>query len=240
MNTKLKITLGIAYLISLGILLFFVFSFLDLTRLTDYSYIKENTENLIEFKNDNTKVFIISFYIFVIIWILMLGFGSPLSLVSGFIFGKYIGTFICLTSFTIGCSFLYLLANAYFRDLVEKYLENKIGKLKNLFNKNELIYFMLFRFVGGGGIPFGIQNVLPVIFNMRIKNYIYATFLGLVPTTFIICSIGSGIENIIENNESPTIFDAILNPEIYIPLLSFILILIISYLIKNKVFKNSN
>ena len=227
MNTKLKITLGIAYLISLGILLFFVFSFLDLTRLTDYSYIKENTENLIEFKNDNTKVFIISFYIFVIIWILMLGFGSPLSLVSGFIFGKYIGTFICLTSFTIGCSFLYLLANAYFRDLVEKYLENKIGKLKNLFNKNELIYFMLFRFVGGGGIPFGIQNVLPVIFNMRIKNYIYATFLGLVPTTFIICSIGSGIENIIENNESPTIFDAILNPEIYIPLLSFILILII-------------
>ena len=99
---------------------------------------------------------------------------------------------------------------------------------------------MLFRFVGGGGIPFGIQNVLPVIFNMRIKNYIYATFLGLVPTTFIICSIGSGIENIIENNESPTIFDAILNPEIYIPLLSFILILIISYLIKNKVFKNSN
>ena len=80
MNTKLKITLGIAYLISLGILLFFVFSFLDLTRLTDYSYIKENTENLIEFKNDNTKVFIISFYIFVIIWILMLGFGSPLSL----------------------------------------------------------------------------------------------------------------------------------------------------------------
>jgi uncharacterized membrane protein YdjX (TVP38/TMEM64 family) len=240
MNTKLKITLGIAYLISLGILLFFVFSFLDLTRLTDYSYIKENTENLIEFKNDNTKVFIISFYIFVIIWILMLGFGSPLSLVSGFIFGKYIGTFICLTSFTIGCSFLYLLANAYFRDLVEKYLENKIGKLKNLFNKNELIYFMLFRFVGGGGIPFGIQNVLPVIFNMRIKNYIYATFLGLVPTTFIICSIGSGIENIIENNESPTIFDAILNPEIYIPLLSFILILIISYFIKNKVFKNSN
>ena len=240
MNTKLKITLGIAYLISLGILLFFVFSFLDLTRLTDYSYIKENTENLIEFKNDNTKVFIISFYIFIIIWILMLGFGSPLSLVSGFIFGKYIGTFICLTSFTIGCSFLYLLANAYFRDLVEKYLENKIGKLKNLFNKNELIYFMLFRFVGGGGIPFGIQNVLPVIFNMRIKNYIYATFLGLVPTTFIICSIGSGIENIIENNESPTIFDAILNPEIYIPLLSFILILIISYFIKNKVFKNSN
>jgi len=240
MNTKLKITLGIAYLISLGILLFFVFSFLDLTRLTDYSYIKENTENLIEFKNDNTKVFIISFYIFVIIWILMLGFGSPLSLVSGFIFGKYIGTFICLTSFTIGCSFLYLLANAYFRDLVEKYLENKIGKLKNLFNKNELIYFMLFRFVGGGGIPFGIQNVLPVIFNMRIKNYIYATFIGLVPTTFIICSIGSGIENIIENNESPTIFDAILNPEIYIPLLSFILILIISYFIKNKVFKNSN
>tara|TARA_Y100001970_G_scaffold262175_1_gene346118 strand:- start:2226 stop:2948 length:723 start_codon:yes stop_codon:yes gene_type:complete len=240
MSTNLKITIGITYLISLSILLYFVFSFLDLTRLSDYSYIKENTKSLIEFKDNNTTSFVITFYLFVIVWILLLGFGSPISIVCGFIFGKYIGTLICLTSFTMGCSLLYLLANAYFKNLVEKYLENKIDKLKTLFNKNELLYFMLFRFVGGGGIPFGIQNVLPVIFNMRFKNYVYATFLGLIPTTFIICSIGSGIESIIENNESPTIFDAILNPDIYIPLLSFLTILIISYFIKNKIFKDNN
>ena len=99
---------------------------------------------------------------------------------------------------------------------------------------------MLFRFVGGGGIPFGIQNILPVIFNMKIKNYFYATFLGLIPTTFIISSIGSGIENIIDNNQNPSIFEAILNPEINIPLISFLGILIISYFIKKKIFKGND
>ena len=39
------------------------------------------------------------------------------------------------------------------------------------FNKNELVYFMIFRFAGGGGIPFGIQNVLPIVFDLKVKNY---------------------------------------------------------------------
>ena len=43
---------------------------------------------------------------------------------------------------------------------------------------------------GGGGIPFAIQNILPVIFDMKVKNYIFATLLGLVPTTFISVALG--------------------------------------------------
>lgn len=240
MSSNFKIILGIFYIICLSVVLYFVFSFVDLSRLTEYSYIRDNTRNLIAFKNDNLIFFTLSFFVFVVIWILLLGFGSPISLVAGFIFGKYLGTAICLISYTIGCSLLYIFANIYFRDLVKKYLESKIEKLKVLFNKNEFLYFMLFRFVGGGGIPFGIQNILPVIFNMKIKNYFYATFLGLIPTTFIISSIGSGIENIIENNQNPSIFEAILNPEINIPLISFLGILIISYFIKKKIFKGND
>tara|TARA_B100000886_G_scaffold336028_1_gene294075 strand:- start:793 stop:1503 length:711 start_codon:yes stop_codon:yes gene_type:complete len=236
MSTNFKIILGIFYIICLSIVLYFVFSFIDLTKLTEYSYIKDNTRSLIEFKNDNLIFFSLCFFIFVVIWILLLGFGSPISLIAGFIFGKYLGTAICLISYTIGCSLLYTFANLYFRDLVKKYLESKIEKFKVFFNRNEFLYFMLFRFVGGGGIPFGIQNVLPVIFNMKIKNYFYATFLGLIPTTFIISSIGSGIESIIDNNQNPSIFEAILNPEINIPLISFLGILIISYFIKKKNF----
>ena len=65
--------------------------------------------------------------------------------------------------------------------------------IKNLFNRNEFFYFLIFRMAGGGGIPFAIQNLLPVIFDMKVKNYIFATLLGLVPTTFISVALGSGI-----------------------------------------------
>ena len=237
MSTNLKITIGITYLISLSILLYFVFSFLDLTRLSDYSYIKENTKSLIEFKDNNTTSFVITFYLFVIVWILLLGFGSPISIVCGFIFGKYIGTLICLTSFTMGCSLLYLLANQYFKNLIIEKLSNKISKFKEIFNKNEFLYFMIFRFAGGGGIPFAIQNLLPVIFNMKLKNYFFSTLIGLFPMVFILCAIGSGIEKIIENNTDTSFLTMVQNKEILYPLLGFFIIIIISFLLRKTYFK---
>ncbi len=80
---------------------------------------------------------------------------------------------------------------------------------------------MFFRFIGGGGTPFPIQNVLPVLFNMSAKNYIFATFLGIIPTTFVTTALGSGIENVIEQNAELDFLSVFLSPEIYLPILRF-------------------
>ena len=67
--------------------------------------------------------------------------------------------------------------------------------------------------------PFWIQNVLPVIFDMNKKNYFYSTS-GLIPTLFIINSLGSGIENLIDKNINLTFKDIVFDPE-FIGLLLF-------------------
>jgi uncharacterized membrane protein YdjX (TVP38/TMEM64 family) len=238
MNKNFKLTLGSIYLFCLAILLFILFSYLDMKDLTDYSFIRDKGQLLINFKNDNFLGFSLLFIIASVIWVLLLGFGSPIAILAGFIFGKWYGTFFSVLSFTIGSSLLYLLARYYFESFITKILSKTIHKYKNLFNKNEFLYFMIFRFAGGGGIPFAIQNVLPVIFDMKVKNYFYASLTGLVPSIFIINTLGSGIEKIIELNEKPSMTEIILNPEIYLPLLGFLLILIISYFLKKKFFKN--
>ena len=189
MNTKLKLMLAVVYAFCLGFLLFYIFTYLDPKDLTDYGYIKNQSEIFLDYKKNNLIMFILLFFIFTVIWVLLLGFGSPIAIAAGFIFGKWLGTFITVISFSIGCTLLYLLASFYLKELLNKYLKSKISKFKAIFNKNEFLYFMIFRFAGGGGIPFGIQNVLPVIFNMKIKNYFYATLLGLIPTIFIINSL---------------------------------------------------
>ena len=236
MNNILKVILGTIYILCLGITLFFVFSYLDIKDLSNFSYIKENTKILIELKNNNLILFFILFLFASIIWVLLLGFGSPIALVSGFIFGQWYGTFISLAAFTIGSSLLYLLSGYYFNDFITKHLSKKIEKFKNLFNKNELLYFMLFRFTGGGGIPFAIQNILPVVFNMKLKNYIISTFIGLTPIVFIINSLGSNIKRLIGNNEKLSYSLVIQDPGIYLPLICFIGILILSFFIKKKFF----
>ena len=106
-----------------------------------------------------------------------------------------------------------------------------------MFNKNEFLYFMIFRFAGGGGIPFAIQNLLPVLFNMKVKNYFFSTLIGLFPMVFILSAIGEGIEKIIENNVDPSFYTMIQNKEILFPILGFFTILIISFLLRKIYFK---
>ena len=72
---------------------------------------------------------------------------------------------------------------------------------------------------------------------MKLKNYIYSTLAGLIPTIFIINSLGSGIKNLINVNNSLSYKSIILDSEIYVPLLFFLMILTISFFIKNKFFK---
>ena len=109
--------------------------------------------------------------------------------------------------------------------------------MKEFFEKNDILYFTAYRFVGGGGLPYAIQNILPVIFNMPIKNYILATLIGSMPSMFVTVAFGSGIESVIENNEEFNIINIISSPEIYFPLIGFFVILVVSFVIKKFFFK---
>jgi uncharacterized membrane protein YdjX (TVP38/TMEM64 family) len=96
---------------------------------------------------------------------------------------------------------------------------------------------MSYRFIGGGGTPYAIQNILPVLFNMSLKNYIIATFIGSMPSMFVTVAIGSGIENVIDKNENLSLISIISSPEIYLPIIGFFIILIIAFFIKKIYFK---
>ena len=167
----------------------------------------------------------------------MLGLALPLLVFSGFVFGKWWGILIVLTSTTIGASLLYLLAGLFFRDIIQKKFTPKFSKLQKFFNQNELVYFMFFRFVGGGGTPYPIQNILPILFNMSFKNYVIATFLGSMPSMFVTVSIGSGIESVIDQNVTLSVANVIFSPEIYTPIIGFFILLIIGFVIKKIYFK---
>ncbi|RZO49193.1 MAG: DedA family protein [Candidatus Pelagibacterales bacterium] len=235
-SLNLKIILGTAYLIVFSIGIYFLFSFIDLKDLTNYEFIRSNREIISKYQNENFLFLTIIFIIISILWILLLGFVLPLLIFSGFVFGKWWGTLIVVTSIAIGSTLLYMLANFFFQDLIKRKLEPKFYNLKKLFIKNDILYFMIIRFLGG--VPFVIQNILPVLFNMRVKNYFIATLIGPMPTMFISVAIGSGIDDVIEKNEKLSFLSVLSSPEIYIPIIAFIIILLIVYVIKKLYFKH--
>merc|ERR1712167_554361 len=98
----------------------------------------------------------ILFIIFTIIWVLAGGFGSPVAIFAGFIFGKWFGVLFLVIGLSVGATLLYILANYFFKDFIKKKFLSKFSKLEKKFKKSEFIYMLIYRFVGG--IPFAISN----------------------------------------------------------------------------------
>ena len=235
-ENKLKIILGIIYLsIVSGFLLLF-FSHFSFDEFSSFELIKINRDKLNDIKNSNLFIASILFTIGVIIWVMLLGFGSPVTLVGGFIFGKWLGTILVVLGLSIGATFLYLTANFFFKDIIEKKFSSRFSNLTERFKKNEFTFFLIYRFVGG--IPFFISNILPTLFNVKIINFFFGSIIGMTPQLFIGASLGAGINKVIENNETPpTIIDIILNPDIYLPIIGLMIFVLMGFLIKKKFYK---
>ena len=209
---------------------------LDNFKFEDISSIKvihSNQDQLNILKNNNLILLISIFFLLTILWVILLGFGTPVALIGGFIFGKWIGTILVTISLSIGALCLYIFAKFFLYDFLKEKLFFKFKKLNLMFQKKQLLVMIIFRFVGF--VPFFLANVLPVIFNINIKNYLLGTIIGLMPAIFILVSLGSGInEAIYSFEEFPSLLSLIFLPEIYFPIIGFLIILILSIIFKKK------
>ena len=240
MSKNLKIFLGISYLIILFAFLYFIFTGIEISKLNDFSYYKDLQADLSNYISENTIVNIIYFFIFAVLWVVLLGFGSPLLIISGILFGQWIGTLVSLISISIGAIILYSIGNFFFRDLVKKILEQKFDKYILLFKRNEFYYFFIYRFIGGLGVPFGLQNLIPILFGMKKLNYFFSSFLGFIPGFFIFNTIGSGLNSYVAQSKTFNMLDFIFSPTIYLPILMFAGLMIFSLIIKKKFFDDKN
>ena len=141
MSKNLKIFLGISYLILLFTFLYFIFSWIEINKLNDFSYYKELQKDLSNYVSANKITNMFYFFIFAIIWVALLGFGSPLLIISGILFGQLVGTLISVISMSVGALILYSIGNFFFRDLVKKILEHKFNKYILLFKKKRVFLF---------------------------------------------------------------------------------------------------
>tara|TARA_B100000963_G_scaffold348954_1_gene357297 strand:- start:1117 stop:1836 length:720 start_codon:yes stop_codon:yes gene_type:complete len=234
---KIKIFLGLFYFISVGLFLYLIFSKFSVNEITSYSFIKDNRDYFFELRNSNLFFLGLIFILFTIIWILALGFLSPLGLFAGFIFGKIYGVIFLIFGTAIGATLLYLFANYFVKDMIRDKFLNKFQNLETKFKKSEFLYLLIFRFVGG--TPFNLQNLLPCIFNVKVSNFFWSTLIGIFPQTFLIVSIGSGLEKVIEKNtEAPGITDIIFTSDVYIPILAFFGLIIITIFLRKLFYKN--
>jgi uncharacterized membrane protein YdjX (TVP38/TMEM64 family) len=235
---KIKIFIGLFYLVAICLFLYFFFSKFSLQDLTSYDFIRENRSYFFELKNSNLFLTSIIFLLLTILWVFpFLGFGSPVALIGGFIFGKWIGTLIVVLGLSIGATFLYVFGNYFLKDLIREKFLNRFKSLETKFKKSEFTFLLVYRFIGG--IPWQLSCLIPTLFNVRVKNFFFATLIGIIPQIFLAVSIGSGLEKIIDqNSDIPSIKDIIFSADIYVPILAFFGLILITIILRKLFYKN--
>ena len=230
---KIKLFLGSGYLLIVLVFLWIFFNNFSIQDFSSYELIKANRDILEQLKNRNIFISCVIFLFGTIIWVLLLGFGSPILLISGFIFGKWLGTLLAAFGLTIGASLLYIFANYFLKDIVNKKFSSKFKNLTYKFKKNEFIFFLIYRFVGG--IPFFISNILPTIFNVKARNFFFGSLIGMLPQIFIGVSLGAGLNKVLEENSNlPNFLELIFTPDIYLPIFGLIILLVFGLILRKK------
>ena len=137
-----------------------------------------------------TTIFIVAFFVSI------MGPITPICILAGFYFGFYEGLIILIIGETLGAIIVFLYGRYLFKEYFLKLLGERFGKFKDGFNKNAISYLMFIRVVGG--TPFGVQNLLPAILDMKLRDYFIATIFGVIPWAYILVSLGNGLSNIVE------------------------------------------
>ena len=126
---KIKIFIGLFYLIIVCLFLYFFFSKFSIQEITSYDFIKENRLYFLELRNSNLFLIFAIFLIITILWVFpFLGFGTPIALMGGFIFGNWVGTIVAVTGLSIGATFLYIFGNYFLKNFIKESFSKKFNQ----------------------------------------------------------------------------------------------------------------
>ncbi len=171
--------------------------------------------------------------LYIFIYVLATALSVPgaifLTLLGGYLFPQPFSTIYVVFSATCGATIIFLIARSALGDSLQKKAGPFLKKMRAGFEKNAANYMLFLRFVPL--FPFWLVNVAPAFFKVPLRTYIWTTFVGIAPGSFVFTLAGGGLERIFDSNE-PFSMATIFNFEMRIALTLLGLLALTPILIK--------
>ncbi|MDA1107240.1 MAG: TVP38/TMEM64 family protein [Proteobacteria bacterium] len=119
---------------------------------------------------------------------------TVLSLVAGFLFGRWVGAAAIIVSATLGATLVFLAARYLFAEAAQRRVGGAAKKLIAGFNENVFNYLLFLRLVPL--FPFWLVNLVPAFTPIKTRTYITATALGILPGSFVFAHLGQSLGRI--------------------------------------------
>ena len=143
-----------------------------------------------------------------------------MTIAGGFLFGAWIGGLCAVIGATLGATAIFLAARAGLGGLAQR-AGRFVGKLEAGFRADAFNYLLVLRLVPI--FPFWLVNLVPALVGVRLPTYVLATFLGIVPGTFVYASLGNGLGSLVEEPDLAIIF----KPSLLVPIVGLALLALV-------------
>lgn len=184
----------------------------DLHKQLSFDNLKAHRHALLGFVDDNFFLALLTFSsVYVLVVTLSIPGATIMTLTGGFLFGYFLGTAVVVLSATIGATIIFMVTKFALGDSLSKKNSLWVDKLSSGFQENAFSYLLTLRFIPL--VPFFVLNIVPAILGVSVTTFVVATFIGIIPGSFVYTLFGSSLNSIFESGEEFSI-NSIVTPEI--------------------------
>lgn len=157
--------------------------------------LKAHRATLVSYAQTNfAAAFAAAFLLYVAMTLFSLPGGGVMSLAVGFVFGRWVGTILVVAAATIGATLLFLAARYVFSDFARRRLGALGERINAGFTENAFEYMLFLRLVPA--FPYFLVNLAPAFTSIPVRTYALATFIGIIPGTFVFVNLGETLGTI--------------------------------------------
>ncbi len=160
----------------------------------------EHSETLRGWVSDNFLAAILAYIsIYAAVVALSLPAAAPLTLTGGFLFGWLTGGLATVVAATLGAVVIFLLAKTALASPLSRRAGPWLEKLRAGFQNNAISYLLFLRLVPA--FPFWLVNLAPALLGVKLRDYVIATFIGIIPGTFAFTLTGAGLDSVLASHQ---------------------------------------
>lgn len=187
--------LGRVVLLAVIVGSFVAFYFLGGKEYVSLSYLKSKRTDFQAYYDDNALLVLAVFFgIYVGITGLNIPLASPISLVAGFLFGRWLGTVVVSFASTLGATLGFLASRYILREFVQRHLGKRLEKINRGIEREGAFYLFTLRLIAA--IPFWLINIGMGLTPIKVRTYWWVSQLGMLPGTFVYVNAGTELGKI--------------------------------------------
>lgn len=213
---------GPLLILLIGLVLFFL---LDLEQYLTFETLKQHREVLRDFVGRYAVLApLIYMLLYIIVVALSVPGGAVMTIAGGFLFGSLFGTIYVVIAATIGATILFLIAKTALGESLRAYAGPWVQKMRKGFKEDGFYYLLVLRLIPL--FPFFVVNLVPAFLEVKIRTYIGATLIGIIPGSFVYATVGAGIGSVFDAGESFEVAN-ILTPQVWVALIGLAVLAIL-------------